>query len=69
MQRECVCVCVLVGNVKVSACAGSLLELLSEVKDSPPVPEHWEHWDPAAVQTKARFPLIINSSVTGSSCA
>lgn len=53
----------------ISACAVSLVEKLSEVKDSPPVTELWEHWDPAAVQTKARFPLIITSSVTAYSCA
>lgn len=57
------------GIFLISACAVSLLEKLSEVKDSPPVTEHWEHWDPAAVQTKAYFPLIIISSVTGYSCA
>lgn len=50
--------------------AAPLVEKLSEVKDSHPVTElweHWEHWDPAAVPTKARFPLIIIWSVTGSS--
>lgn len=47
----------------------SLAEKLSEVKDSQPVTSLWEHWDPAAAQTKAHFPLIIISSVTGYSCA
>lgn len=51
------------------AISTSLVEKLSEVKDSHPVTELWEHWDPAAAQTKAHFPLIIISSVTGYSCA
>lgn len=55
------------GIFVISAFVVSLLEKISGVKDSPP--EHWEHWDPAAVQTKAHFPLIIIWSVTGYSCA
>lgn len=55
--------------IKILLISTSLAEKLSEVKDSHPVTELWEHWDPAAAQTKAHFPLIIISSVTGYSCA